>query len=210
MPSSKPRSAAGATKRYDQAYYDRWYRGGDASERQRLTQRKAALAVSLAEFLLGGPIGRVLDLCCGEAPWRAPLLKLRPKLHYQGFDSSEYAVARFGRSRNIGYAEFGQMAQLRLDHSADLLICSDALHYIKTPELKRGLSGFAELCHGLVFADVFCAGDGAEGDDESFIARRASQYRQWFAEAGLRQVGPHCYATPSLLPRLDALEVMSE
>lgn len=210
MPSSKMRCAPGATKRYDQAYYDRWYRGSDASDRQRLTQRKAALAVYLAEFLLGGPIRRVLDLCCGEAPWRAPLLKLRPKLHYQGFDSSEYAVARFGRSRNIGFATFGQMAQIRLDQSADLLVCSDALHYIKTAELKRGLSGFAELCHGLVFADVFCAGDGAEGDDVDFIARRASQYRRWFADAGLRQVGPHCYATPSLLPRLDALEVMGE
>ena len=150
----------------------------------------------------------VLDVCCGEAPWRAPLLKLRPQLRYQGLDSSEYAIARYGRSRNIGLARFGQLAELRFSHSVDLLICSDALHYIPTAELKRGLSGFAELCHGLVFADVFCRGDGAEGDDHGYIARRPAQYRRWFAEAGLHPVGPHCYATPLLIPRLDALELI--
>ncbi|MBD8524798.1 class I SAM-dependent methyltransferase [Pseudomarimonas arenosa] len=197
-------------KCYDRAYFDRWYRGAEARERRLITERKAALAVSMAEFLLGQPVRRVLDVCCGEAGWRAPLLKLRPTLQYQGLDSSEYAVRRFGRSRDIGLARFAQLAELRFSHSVDLLICSDALHYIATAELKRGLSGFAELCHGLVFADMFCAGDGAEGDDIGFIARRPAQYRRWFADAGLRQIGPHCYATPALLPRLDGLEAPPE
>ena len=203
MRRTKPGSSS---KQYDRAYFDRWYRGGEARLRRELTARKAALAVSMTEFLLGEPVARVLDVCCGEAAWREPLLKLRPAIHYRGLDSSEYAVRRFGRSRRIGLASFGQLGELRFEQSVDLLICSDALHYIDAAELKRGLSGFAELCHGLVFADLFCAGDRAEGDEDGFIARRPTQYRCWFQAAGLTPVGPHCYATPRLMPRLDGLE----
>ena len=95
------------SKIYDGAYFQRWYhergRAGGAG-----LLRKVAMAVAIAEFYLERPIRSVLDVGCGEAPWRAPLLKLRPRLHYQGVDSSEYAVARFGRSRNIALANFGQ------------------------------------------------------------------------------------------------------
>src|SRR5580658_4253110 len=85
------------TKHYDRRYFDRWYRESSAaSGRSALLQRKAALAVAMAEHYLERPLRSVLDVGCGEGVWRAPLLKLRPKLAYLGVDSSEYAVARFG------------------------------------------------------------------------------------------------------------------
>src|SRR4249919_1723306 len=83
-------------KQYDQAYFDRWYREGGIGDRARLA-RKVALAVATAEYHLERPIRTVLDVGAGEAAWRAPLLKLRPGLRYLGFDSSEYAVRRYGR-----------------------------------------------------------------------------------------------------------------
>ncbi len=134
------------TKHYDRAYFDRWYRNSKHErDSKALLDRKVHLAVSLAEYYLERPIRSVLDVGCGEAVWRAPLLKLRPKLEYRGVDSSDYAVSRFGRSRNIAFADFGQLGQLRFGAPVDLLVCSDVIHYVADAELKRGLKGFAEL-----------------------------------------------------------------
>ncbi len=83
-------------KTYDRAYFDKWYRRGEIGGSARLA-RKVALAVATAEYHLERPIRSVLDIGCGEGAWRAPLLKLRPKASYLGFDSSDYAIARYGR-----------------------------------------------------------------------------------------------------------------
>ena len=83
------------TKHYDQTYFDTWYRQRGIGDSARLT-RKVAMAVATAEYHLQRPLRTVLDIGCGEGVWRAPLLKLRPKARYLGFDSSDYAVRRFG------------------------------------------------------------------------------------------------------------------
>ena len=101
-----------ANKTYDRDYFERWYRRGGIGGAQRLA-RKVALAVATAEYHLERPVRSVLDIGCGEGAWRAPLLKLRPKARYLGFDSSEYAITRHGASRNLHYARFGDFAQLR-------------------------------------------------------------------------------------------------
>lgn len=200
------RLPAGARKHYDEAYFARWYHGSERRERQRSTARKAALAVAMAEYYIGRPLRDVLDIGCGEGDWRAPLLKLRPGLHYLGIDGSEYAVARYGRRRNLRLASFGQLAELRFDRRFDLLVCSDVMHYLGAAELRRGLSGFAELGHGVAFLDLFCRGDAAEGDEDEFHARPAGFYRQLFDEAGLRSVGSHGWLLPPLHGSIAALE----
>src|SRR5690606_4144700 len=92
-------------KQYDRAYFDKWYRSGGIGGAQRLA-RKVALAVATAEYWLERPVRSVLDIGCGEGAWRAPLLKLRPKLQYMGFDSSQYAVRRHGARRNLHLARY--------------------------------------------------------------------------------------------------------
>ena len=192
-------------KAYDQAYFDRWYRGKHAADDKALA-RKVAVAVAVAEMHLGRPIRSVLDIGCGEAPWRKHLLKLRPGLHYQGVDASEYVVRRFGRSRNIALAGFGQMQQLRIGPPADLLVCADVLHYVLGAELKRGLEGFPELCSGVAFIDVFCREDAITGDFKGFIARSRAQYRKLFDSIGLTALGSHCYLSPACDSPVSALE----
>src|SRR5690349_25123277 len=120
-------------KRYDRAYFDRWYRGGGIGGARRLA-RKVALALATAEYHLERPLRSVLDIGCGEGPWRAPLLKLRPGLRYLGFDASEYAITRYGRSRNLHHSRFGDFALLRPCAPVDLLVCSDVLHYLPARE----------------------------------------------------------------------------
>ncbi len=194
------------TKTYDRAYFDRWYRDGGIGHAARLA-RKVALAVATAEYHLERPIRTVLDIGCGEGAWRAPLLKLRPKARYMGFDSSDYAIARHGRRRNLHHARFGDFAQLRPCPPADLLVCSDVLHYLETRELDRGLPALADLCGGVAFIEVFARGDGAEGDEHDFKQRPAAFYRDRLRALGLRPLASHCWLSPTLAPHATALEL---
>ena len=199
------------TKHYDQAYFDRWYRdpalrdtaiGGGA----RLA-RKVALAVATAEYHLERPIRSVLDIGCGEGAWRAPLRKLRPRVEYLGFDSSEYAVERFGARRNLRLASFGDFAMLRPCPPVDLLVCSDVLHYLDAREIDRGLPGLAELCGGVAFLETFTREDGIEGDTHGFKRRPARFYRERFAAVGFAPLGSHLWLSPALRDDAVSLEV---
>ncbi|GAA5080378.1 class I SAM-dependent DNA methyltransferase [Lysobacter panacisoli] len=198
------------SKQYDQAYFERWYRDPSKKDHAvgssvRLT-RKVALAVATAEYYLERPIRTVLDIGCGEGAWRAPLLKLRPKLRYLGFDSSEYAIARYGARRNLHRAPFADFAHLRPCPPVDLLVCSDVLHYLDTREIDRGLPGLAELCGGLAFLETFTREDETDGDDVGFKPRPARFYRQRFEAAGFTPLGSHLWLAPGLEDRLVALE----
>lgn len=193
-------------KTYDQEYFDRWYRQGGIGGRQRLA-RKIALAVATAEYHLERPLRTVLDIGCGEGAWRAPLLKLRPKARYMGFDSSEYAISRHGARRNLHFARFADFEYLRPGPPADLVICSDVLHYLPAREIDRGLPGLAELCGGVAFLEAFAREDAAEGDEDGFIARPGAFYRRRFEAAGFRALGSHCWLSPTLAPGATALEV---
>ena len=192
-------------KRYDRAYFDRWYREGGIGGARRLA-RTVALAVATAEYHLERPLRTVLDIGCGEGAWRAPLLKLRPQAKYLGFDSSEYAVSRFGPRRNLHLARFGDFAQLRPCPPVDLLVCSDVLHYLDARELDRGLPGLAELCGGIAFLETFTREDRAEGDEHGFRNRPAAFYRRRFDALGFTGLGSHCWLSPALRGQSTALE----
>lgn len=202
-------SARRPTKRYDRAYFDKWYRDSAqrVGSRQEL-RRKVAMVVHLAEYYLARRLRNVLDVGCGEAPWRAPLKALRPDIEYLGLDSSDYAVARYGRSRDIRLARFGQLGELRFDTRFDLIVCSDVLHYLDAAEIRRGLSGFGDLLEGLAFLEVFTSSDQAEGDRLGFLARRPAWYRATFADAGLMACGSHAYLGPRLVRSAAALELV--
>ena len=194
------------TKTYDRDYFDRWYRRGGMGDAARLA-RKVALAVATAEYHLERPLRSVLDIGCGEGPWRAALLKLRPKLDYIGFDASEYAVQRYGRTRNLHLARFGDFEYLRPCGPADLLVCSDVLHYLPSRELDRGLPALADLCGGVAFVEVFTREDRAIGDEDEFKSRPARFYRERLEAIGLHALGSHCWLSPALVERATALEL---
>lgn len=193
------------SKRYDRHYFDHWYSGQGIHDPKRLA-RKVALAVSVAEHYLERPVRTVLDIGCGEGAWRAPLLRLRPRARYLGFDASEYAVARYGARRNLHLATFGDFAWLRPCAPVDLLVCADVLHYLPSRELLRGLPGLAELCGGVAFLETFTAGDEFEGDTEGFQARPAAWYRRHLRAHGFTPVGSHCWLGPALAGSASTLE----
>lgn len=192
-------------KTYDAAYFQRWYRRAGIGGNARLA-RKVALAVTSAEYYLERPIRSVLDIGCGEGAWRAPLLKLRPKARYLGFDSSEHAVQRYGRTRNLHPARFGDFAWLRPCAPVDLLVCSDVMHYVPDRELRAGLPGLAELTGGVAFLETFTAEDAFDGDHEGFQPRPPRWYRRELARHGLQPVGSHCWLGPAFAGQAAALE----
>lgn len=195
------------TKVYDRAYFDKWYRQSRHSVNvPGLLARKAALAIAVAEYYLGREVCTVLDVGCGEGVWRAPLRRLRPRIGYLGLDSSEYAIARYGRARNLRLATFGQLEHLRFDHTFDLIVCSDVMHYLPAEELHRGLIGIAEMLDGVAFLELFTARDALDGDRHGYIARSPKWYLSTFAQAGLTPCGSHCYLGPRLESAVAALE----
>ena len=192
-------------KQYDHEYFQRWYRQGEIGGPARLA-RKVALAVACTEYWLERPVRTVLDIGCGEGAWRAPLLKLRPKIQYLGFDSSTYAVQRFGPRRNLHHAAFGDFQWLRPCAPVDLLVCADVLHYLPDAELRRGLPGLAELCGGVAFLESFTAQDEFEGDHDGFRPRPAAWYRRQLGKVGFKPAGSHCWLGPELAEEAAALE----
>ena len=195
------------TKVYDRGYFDKWYRDparalGSPAE----LRRKVAMVVAQAEYYLGRPVRSVLDVGCGEAAWRAPLRALRPGIAYQGLDSSEYAVARFGRTRQVGLARFGQLEQLRFPARFDVIVCTDVLHYLGPAEIRAGLRGIGDMLEGVAFLEVFTSRDDVIGDRQGFVSRAPAWYLRAFREAGLLPCGSHCYLGPRLEQHVAALE----
>ncbi len=128
-------------------------------------------------------------------------------MRYLGFDGSECAVARFGRSRGIHLARFGEFDRLRPCPPVDLLVCSDVMHYLSTRELDRGLPGLSQLCGGVAFLETFAREDHAEGDEHAFRQRPARFYRRRFEAVGFTQLGSHCWLSPALGGSTTSLEI---
>ena len=195
-------------KHYDRAYFDRWYR----APRTRIDEpdalaRKVRLAVSVAEYFLGRPITSALDVGCGEGRWFPLLRRIRPRLRYTGVDSSEYAVRRFGRRRNIRRGSFGTLRSLHLPRGYDLVVCSDVLQYVHAPDLEPGLRELHRVLGGVAYIEAFTSEDDMEGDRTGWYERSASMYRQLFRRAGLTSCGVNCFIDPDRLNGVNAFEI---
>jgi SAM-dependent methyltransferase len=193
-------------KDYDEAYYTRWYGRADAVMDDDVIGQRARLALAAAEFVLERDVRSVLDVGCGEGRWRAPLRRARPGLVYQGVDRSEYVVRRFGRRRDIRLGTIGTLGRLRLRRSFDLVVCSDVLQYLTTPELRRGLAALRRLAGGVLWLDAYTAEDRFVGDREGWQRRSERAWRRLFTEAGLVSCGLNCWVPRRLERRLAALE----
>jgi SAM-dependent methyltransferase len=193
-------------KRYDQAYFDRWYRGraqiGPAAE----VRRKAAMAVTVAEYFLRREVRNAIDIGCGEAPWSRHLRDLRPKIRYAGYDPSEYVVAEFGPSRNIRRGSFGELASLNIRERFDLVVCADVLHYLSEDEISRGLPQLVRLIRGAAYIEVLTREDEVFGDTVGMYRRPAAWYRQTFESAKLVKVAPFIWVPQKIAGDSAALE----
>lgn len=183
------------TPSYNKSYFDKWYR--DPKHRVSTgssTRRKAAAAVAVAEYYLERPVRTVLDIGCGEGQWQPILAGMRPGIRYTGVDSSEYAVSRYGRRRNLHLGSFGDLPELDLGPTYDLIICSDLLYYVSRRELVRGLPALVARLGGIAFLEAYASKEAMSGDFRTIEPRTAAFYRRIFLGHGLVSCGTHCYA----------------
>lgn len=180
------------SKKYDQAYFDRWYRSAKRVGTPEWARRKAALALAAAECFLERPVRRVLDVGCGEGQWREVLRRKRPGIEWMGIDPSDYVVARFGRRRNIIQGGFGDLPELPLRGRYDLIVSASVIHYVSTPDLRRGLETIVDHLEGVAWLEVHTSEDEVHGDLAGYL-RSEKQYRRIFKEAGLAPLGMHCW-----------------
>jgi SAM-dependent methyltransferase len=196
-----------ATERFDEAYFDRWYR----DPRRRVLdpheiRRRATLVVAVAEYILERPVRSALDVGCGEGNWRAPLRRLRPRIRYVGVDPSEYAVRRFGRRRNIRAGSAESLHLLSLRGPFDIVIASGVLNFLALDDLRRALRTMSKLVEGVAFLELFTAADDVVGDTRGWQPRSAAACRRLLRTAGLVSCGPHCYVTRKRAATLAELE----
>jgi SAM-dependent methyltransferase len=194
------------TKRYDRAYFEKWYRSEDRVNSAAAVRMKVTLAVSVAEYFLRRKVRTVLDVGCGEAAWLPHLRALRPRIRYQGVDPSSYVVAEFGEARNIRQGSLGELGSLHIKRTFDLVVCSDVMHYVGDDDIRAGLNEIVHLCDGVAFLEVLTAEDDVIGDLEGMIQRPASWYRKTFTRAGLVPVAPYTWLAPELQPVASELE----
>ena len=199
--------ARAAAKRYDRAYYDRWYRNPRTRVHVRAAvERKVAVAVAAAEYLIQRPLRSVLDVGCGEGAWQPILKRLRPGARYLGVDSSEFAVKRWGQRRNLRPGTFGGLGELGLRGPFDLIVCSDTLHYVPDGELVSGLEALRSLLAGVAWIEVFTSADHITGDFRAMMRRTAAAYTRRFRRAGLVHCGLFAFVRDDFAPGLSAFE----
>ncbi len=194
-------------KRYDKGYFDKWYRGRGRVHGAGEVRRKVALTVAVAEYFLRRSLRSVLDIGCGEGAWLDHLRSIRPKISYIGLDPSDYAVERFGASRNIRQAAFADLPSLHFNRRFDLIVCSDVLHYVAQNDIRSGIGEIVRVLGGVAFIEVLTREDEIIGDLQGLTRRPAEWYRRLFNEAGLVQVAPYSWLAPSLHPFAAELEL---
>ena len=201
-----PRSST-RPKQYDRAYFDRWYRNPRTRIHQRAAvARKVAHAVAATEYLIQRPIESVLDVGCGEGAWQPILARLRPKAFYVGVDSSEFAVRRWGKRRNLRLGSFRDLASVGLGNPYDLIVCSDVLHYVPDRDLDAGLAAIRRLLNGVAWIEFFASGDRITGDFRDMKRRSAAFYDRRFRRAGLVHCGLFTFVRDDFAPGVTIFE----
>lgn len=195
-----------ASKRYDRAYFDRWYRERRIGSPADLT-RVVTLAVAITEQVLARPLRSILDVGAGEGRWQPLLHKLRPRARYAGVDSSTWAIENWGVRRNLRLGSIDALDQLGLDGPFDLVVASDILHYLPTPALTVGVRQIVSLLGGVAFLPTFTAQDEIDGDRASFQRRTAATYRRVFTAAGLIPLGMYAWTLKARGQDLAKLEL---
>ncbi len=198
---------SGDGRRYDKAYFDKWYR--HAAHRVKSPTelaRQVRFVLHSAEWVLGRPVRSVLDVGCGEGNWQPVLRSLAPRVHYDGVDPSAYAVARFGKRRGLQQGSIESLDQLALRAQYDLVVCCGMLNYLAPAQLRRGLANVARRTGGMAYLEIFAKGDAIEGDTGWPTLKPVAWYRGVLQDAGFRPLGLQCHVTDARRDTVAALE----
>jgi hypothetical protein len=166
--------------RFDEAYYDRHYRGADRVHSAAQVARLAAGVAGMAEWL-GVEIASVLDVGAGPGFWRRWFRRHRPSVRYLSTDVSPWACRRFGHVRR-------DISAWRPRRPFDLVVCQGVLQYLDDDAAARAIRNLGAATGGLLYLEAVTRRDLAEVVDEARtdVAIHAREGR-WYREA----LAPH-------------------
>lgn len=137
------RAPAPAAKRFDRAFYARYYHDPRSAVVSPAEMRaRAALIAAFAKHA-GLPVRRMLDAGCGLGLMRAPLERAFPRATYVGLETSEYLCRRYGWQR--GSLESWRAAPF------DLVVCYDVLQYLDDRAAARAIANLGRLTRGALY-----------------------------------------------------------
>ena len=194
-------------KHFDSGYFDKWYRHplhriGTQADLARLVR----FALAATEYVIAHPVRSVLDVGAGEERWFPVLQKMRPRIRYQGVDSSDYVVRRFGTRRNIVRGTLDDLPALFPGARFDLVVCCSVINYMPREDVRRALRNIAACTGGVAYLEIFTTDDHVEGDTHGWHSETRAVYRRMIRDAGLLPCGLHCYVPASNTESLVELE----
>jgi SAM-dependent methyltransferase len=188
--STPARNAGGAAtpaRRFDRAYYERYYFNPRTAVASRSEVRGRAQLIAAFTAHAGLPVRRILDAGCGTGVLRAALRRQLPRAHYVALESSDYLCARYGWVH-------GRIEEFRDRTPFDLIVCYDVLQYLEAAAAERALANFGRLCRGVLYFTALTRFDYEQNCDQartdaSVHLRTARWYRRrlarHFNEVGL-------------------------
>ena len=159
-------------KRFDQAYYDRFYR--NAATRSSTPQASKKQAMFIAAYLdhLGLDVHSILDMGCGVGTLLRAFGRRYPRAALHGVEYSEYACSRYGWDRGsvVDYA----------GDAADLVICNDVVPYLDETAAARSISNLAKLTNSVLFFGALTREDWANCDEARTDAAQHLRSVRWY------------------------------
>jgi trans-aconitate methyltransferase len=150
---------ASVAERFDQRYYDRYYR--NRRTRVQSAREVAVLGRFVCGYLahLGQPVRRVLDAGCGLGHWQSVIREHYPKARYTGIEVSAYLCQELGwkRASVVDYRPRGRF---------DLVICQGVLQYLDDAAAALAIDNLSRLCRGALYLEALTAEDWRDNCDK--------------------------------------------
>jgi len=162
-------------RRFDKAYYDRYYRDPATRAVTPAAARRQAAFVAAYLKYLELPVRRILDVGCGVGTLLRALGKEFPHARLQGVEVSDYLCRRYGWQP-------GSVIDYPTSTAFDLVVCHDVLAYLDKIDCRRAIDNLARLSRGALLLGVLTADDADLYDpartDPSQHLRPAAWYRR--------------------------------
>lgn len=184
-------------RRFDKAYYDRFYRNPDTRAVTPAAARRQAGFIAAYLRHLEIPVRRILDVGCGTGITLRALGRCFPGAAVHGVEVSPYLCRRYGW-------EPGSVVDYRARTPWDLVVCNDVLAYLDDADCSTAIANLAGLTRGAAFLGIVTADDRGAFDPERTDPRQHLRPAAWYRRRLARHFvnvggGLHLSAPPDVV-----------
>jgi SAM-dependent methyltransferase len=162
-------------KRFDKAYYDRFYRNATTRAVTPASARRQAQFIAAYLRHLDVGVRHVLEIGCGTGLLLRALARQLPRASVQGVEFSDYLCTTYGWQP-------GSVVDFRPERPADLVICNDVLGYLDDGDCDAALNNLAAVTGRALYLGVLTREDlplcDSSRTDPLQRTRRADWYRR--------------------------------